>query len=104
MFPQFYQKVGNILVIYMAKIHIFWEDHKNMTKSSSWFDVYQVKIDSIVGYNVYSLLRIYELWCLNSVVKSQNYEILKLIQKFFEPIVLISAEFCKAVIVDEPSH
>ena len=31
-------------------------------------------------------------------------EILKLIQKLFEPIVLISAEFCKAVIVDEPSH
>ena len=26
--------------IKFVKVHIFWEEHKNMTKSSRWFDVY----------------------------------------------------------------
>ena len=38
------------------KVCIFWEGHKNMKKSPSWFDVYLV-----ILFNFWGILRIYEL-------------------------------------------
>ena len=32
------------------KVHKFWEDHKNMKKSPSWFDVYLVIFVPFIPY------------------------------------------------------